>query len=632
MSASRRILSNIGSLWLAAMLLVWLLVAMAYATVFESMAGTKQALAEFYGSWWFEAALGMLGINVLAALLVRYPFTKRQVGFVLAHGGILVILLGAMVTQRWATDGRIGIAEGQTVEHLTTGQPTFAVVDQSDDSRSSLDLARRDFTSVKSLTFADAPQLRLDDLQVDVQEYLPDGMWVQEVTNNSPYARPAVQVALSSHGNSEPVWLFTGKAEKVAGQSATYVVAADEAELQSLLAPQADSRAASPGEIHVEFQGTHFEYSLSECTEQAVPLGKTGFTLQVLRYLPHASVGGDSEVISLSDRPVNPAVEVELADASSSEKRLAFSRFPDFGSLHGETKTKDIKLTFISESAEAPRSPIVVVGGPDGKLFVRFAGPGNSQVVEELTQAQSVNSPWPEQSFVVLQRLDNAKMDWKIQSVEPVRKEAQPAIRLKLTSSQDTSTVWLQKYRPRAVTVEGKSYELQFADKQLPLGFGITLNKFRVGYHPGTNRPRSFESRVTLVDPSTGRTLDRVVSMNNPTKYGGYTFYQSSYSMDRGTTVSFLSVAKDPGLVVVFAGYVIVMVGMLIVLLTRVTDHRRAQELTAGETVQMGTCAGSHAQRPMRGDVPQQASASGVKHYRRNDQTMAAQGAKSNSR
>ena len=45
-----------------------LVVAMACATVFESSVGTEQALAAFYKSWWFRALLGLVGVNMLAAL------------------------------------------------------------------------------------------------------------------------------------------------------------------------------------------------------------------------------------------------------------------------------------------------------------------------------------------------------------------------------------------------------------------------------------------------------------------------------------------------------------------------------------------------------------------------------------
>lgn len=98
----RTFFRTVDSLWFAAILLLLTLVAMAYATVYESMHSTERALAEFYGIWWFHGLLALLGVNVLAAMLARYPFHRRQIGFVLTHTAILVVLVGAWVTREFA--------------------------------------------------------------------------------------------------------------------------------------------------------------------------------------------------------------------------------------------------------------------------------------------------------------------------------------------------------------------------------------------------------------------------------------------------------------------------------------------------------------------------------------------------
>ena len=98
-------LRGIASLWMGALLLVLLLLAMACATVYESTHGTEQALHVFYRARWFHGLLFLLGLNILAAVVVRYPFTRRQVGFVLTHLGIIAILLGAVTTKFFGVEG-----------------------------------------------------------------------------------------------------------------------------------------------------------------------------------------------------------------------------------------------------------------------------------------------------------------------------------------------------------------------------------------------------------------------------------------------------------------------------------------------------------------------------------------------
>jgi hypothetical protein len=38
--------------------------------------------------------------------------------------------------------------------------------------------------------------------------------------------------------------------------------------------------------------------------------------------------------------------------------------------------------------------------------------------------------------------------------------------------------------------------------------------------------------------------------------------------------ISFLSVSRDPGTIVVFTGYIALMIGMVVVLITRAMEHR----------------------------------------------------------
>ena len=39
--------------------------------------------------------LAFLGDNILCAALIRYPWKKRQTGFVITHAGLLILLAGS---------------------------------------------------------------------------------------------------------------------------------------------------------------------------------------------------------------------------------------------------------------------------------------------------------------------------------------------------------------------------------------------------------------------------------------------------------------------------------------------------------------------------------------------------------
>jgi hypothetical protein len=72
--------------------------------------------------------------------------------------------------------------------------------------------------------------------------------------------------------------------------------------------------------------------------------------------------------------------------------------------------------------------------------------------------------------------------------------------------------------------------------------------------------------------------------MNRPIEYGGFSFYQSGWDEQGGRQFSFLSVSDNAGQATAFTGFVAMIVGMIIVLGTRMKDRRmirRAQELAA---------------------------------------------------
>ena len=82
----------LASLKLAVILIVVLAAVLAWATLLESASGREYAQWYVYKSDWFIGLLGLLGVNILAATLIRWPWTKSRSGFVMTHAGLLVLL------------------------------------------------------------------------------------------------------------------------------------------------------------------------------------------------------------------------------------------------------------------------------------------------------------------------------------------------------------------------------------------------------------------------------------------------------------------------------------------------------------------------------------------------------------
>ncbi len=105
------------------------------------------------------------------------------------------------------------------------------------------------------------------------------------------------------------------------------------------------------------------------------------------------------------------------------------------------------------------------------------------------------------------------------------------------------------------------------------LPFTVTLQDFRIDYYPGTMRPANFRSDVRIVDGD-GASFTAGIWMNHPLAHRGWHLFQSSYRQEQGREATVLSVSKDPGQLVVFVGYGLLVIGMCIVLGTRISQTR----------------------------------------------------------
>ncbi len=135
---------------------------------------------------------------------------------------------------------------------------------------------------------------------------------------------------------------------------------------------------------------------------------------------------------------------------------------------------------------------------------------------------------------------------------------------------------------------EGQSSDVVFqGDKEgdlppLTLPFKVRLDSFEIDTYPGTQRPAMFRSRVVVEPPAgTGAEIPGVIEMNRPMSHGGYTFFQSSYQIQGGREMTILSVSKDPGQTVVFVGYTLLVIGMIVVFFTRLAQQRMNDALLA---------------------------------------------------
>ncbi|MGL4943718.1 MAG: hypothetical protein ACRC46_11070 [Thermoguttaceae bacterium] len=104
----------IGSLYVALVLMAVLAGVLVWGTFVEATYGTPTARFVLYDSLPFTVLLGLVAVNVSAAMVVRLRFWRKQLPFFAAHAGILLVLVGSFVTQRFGEEATLALFEGET--------------------------------------------------------------------------------------------------------------------------------------------------------------------------------------------------------------------------------------------------------------------------------------------------------------------------------------------------------------------------------------------------------------------------------------------------------------------------------------------------------------------------------------
>lgn len=86
---------------------------------------------------------------------------------------------------------------------------------------------------------------------------------------------------------------------------------------------------------------------------------------------------------------------------------------------------------------------------------------------------------------------------------------------------------------------------------------------FRILYNWAPRRPKDFISKVTILKAGK-EILSRDIQVNAPLNFAGYNFFQSSYD-SQDLSWSGLQLVNDPGVPVIYAGFVLLILGLVMI-------------------------------------------------------------------
>jgi hypothetical protein len=130
-----RLLKNLASLKLAVIVILLFASLIAVGTFVEARYDATAAKKLVYNTAWMYAVMGLLAINLIAVMVDRWPWKKRHTPFVLAHIGILILMVGAILTAEYGVDGTVRVGIGENNRFVTVPETDILVYSSFDGDR-----------------------------------------------------------------------------------------------------------------------------------------------------------------------------------------------------------------------------------------------------------------------------------------------------------------------------------------------------------------------------------------------------------------------------------------------------------------------------------------------------------------
>jgi hypothetical protein len=456
----KRLLRYLGSLQLAVILLVIIGIVLAWGTLYEVRFGTASVHRYIYRSWWLQGLLGFLAVNLGGAAVKRYPWQSRHAPFLLAHLGIILILLGAIIGGVWGLDGQMAIAEGEAQRVLQLSQNVIAI------QQPASGFTRVFPVSFETQAWNHAPNARYDvalgsrRLRLTVEQYFPNADVQEAISNDGLVDNPAVQVELTDGDQRHIAWLFARDAQR-----------------------------------------------------------------QGLRWGPAHMV------------LMEPPTEEQLAQILGFDARAADQ----------------------PGTVTLPAHAVILIQHPAEALSALLTDEAGRAVLEAIELGRVQRHPGLGYTFEVKAAYARGRIDQRVANRnDAVRAEA---VQLTLSDGSNAVSGWLRRGESTTLQFAGEALLVGYQQAEAPLPVSIKLLDFRRTNYPGTQMPSGFESDVQLSDAARGVIMMKKISMNNPLTYRGLRFFQSSV-IEGPVETTMLSVRRDPGTPVVYAGFLAITLGL----------------------------------------------------------------------
>ena len=583
------------SVRLAVIIIIIMAVACILGTVILQMKSPEEyvsrygpGLAKFYAaiqftdifhSYWFSFLLILLCVNLGCCTVKRWRNKVLMVGFLVTHISIILILIGCVVDLLTGVKGGVNVYEGKSVDYYLTradyqkvplGFQVFCddfIIEKHPPKYKLITYVKdKDKQKAVSLSVGKKISIPGTNYAATVKELIQDAEVLHEPINVSDEPKnPALYIQLSAKNNvTAEGWLLAKDRnwynDTQRDLKIDYVWA-DTDEAYDRLTNAAVKSSTKPT-LEIRIDGTGIVKNVPVEKGQKISIKGTDYTVEIKDF----ALDYSKRLVALSEQePNNPAVMVEISGPQGADSRWSFSKYPDYQDKAHKTIYKDVKLLCtVPEDFSDAKNRVRIVQNRSGKQTITCIKDG---------KVISTNN------WVLGQSNDIADSDLKIRIAKYF-----PSHSLKKTVVKKTGGHEGHNHGPGehhgnpAALIEmegprGKYAEWVFAHTP---PHWYPDNNFAVLYEKSGMEIKDYKSILRVVE--NGKTMmTKTIEVNDPLKYKGFVFYQSSYDPE-GERYTGLQVTKNPGIIVVYTGFILLCLGIVFIFYVKPFLRRKFQK------------------------------------------------------
>ncbi|GAX59439.1 hypothetical protein SCALIN_C03_0096 [Candidatus Scalindua japonica] len=488
-----------------------------------------------------------------------------MIGFLVTHISIIMILIGCVVDLLTGVKGGVNVYEGRSVDYylnradyqkVPLGFQVFCddFIIEKHPPKYKLITYVKDKDKQKAVPAKVGKRISVpgSNYAVTVKDFISDAEIQHEPINLSDKPdNPALYIQLAENDQvTAEGWLLAKDRnwynDTRRNLKIDYVWADTDKEHEKLA--NAASKSTKPT-LEIRIEGKNIVKSMPVVVGGKIQIEGAEYVIEIKEFVLDYS----KRLVPLSEQePNNPAVMVEISGPDGKDSRWSFAKYPDYQDKSHQIIYKDVKLSCtVPENFSDSKHRIRIVQNKSGKKTITYIKDEKVISTNEWELDKSYDIVDSELSIRIAKFFPSHSLKKMVvkrvgghegHNHGPGEHVGNPAVLIEMEGPRGKVAEWVFAHTPPH----------WYPD-----------NNFAVLYEKSGMEVKDYKSILRVVE--NGQTMvTKTIEVNNPLKYKGFVFYQSSYDPE-GERYTGLQVTKNPGIIVVYAGFILLCLGIVFI-------------------------------------------------------------------